>query len=407
VDRLINPHPQRTEQVLPRVLLCAADVGCGHGRAATAIELAMRSGRPSLRPKLLDVLVTTPRWFNRIYRDTYLAAAKHLPRLNGWLYNSTDVAGTPSGRGVAAAIESLALRSFCDSELVREADLIVCTHFLCARVLSRLRGRGGLKAKLAVVVTDQHPHAVWRVAHADLFMVASDSAADEMARNGIDSSRTVVTGIPIDWRFDRQMSQAQARHKQHLPPQGKIILLTGGGLGLGGIDHALDGILAAGGDHFAVVVCGHNENLRASLLERVGGRFANRCRILGLTTKMHELMAAADLLVGKPGGLTTAEAAARGLPMVLLRPIPGQEERNAQVIVQAKAAVLYNDPFAAGQAAAALVAQPDVIDQMRHSAQRFGRIGSARAAAQAALGLCATRFNTAQFPGIAKRIGSV
>jgi processive 1,2-diacylglycerol beta-glucosyltransferase len=383
----------RARQAFPRVLLCAADVGCGHKRAATAIELAMRSAHPGLRPKFLDALENAPRWFNHIYRDMYLVAAKHLPRFNGWLYDCTDISGTPADRGLAAEIEALAMRAFCECDSVRDADLIVCTHFLCARVLSRLRGRGELKAKLAIVVTDQHPHAVWRVPHADLFMVASQLAADEMARNGIDASRTIVTGIPIDWRFDKPMSQMQARFKQQLPTDGKIILLTGGGLGLGGIDQALDGILSADGDHYAVVVCGQNENLQKSLLSRIGRRFAHRCRIIGLTTKMHELMAAADLLVGKPGGLTTAEAAARGLPMVLLRPIPGQEERNAQVIVQSNAAVLYEDPFVAGQAAAALVHQSDVIDQMRRSAEHFGRAGSARAAAEASLALCSTRFD--------------
>ncbi len=102
---------------------------------------------------------------------------------------------------------------------------------------------------------------------------------------------------------------------------------------------------------------------------------------------MHELMAGADLLVGKPGGLTSAEAAARGLPMVLLRPIPGQEERNAKVLVQAGAAILQKDPLEAGKRAAELLMQREVIDRMRGCAVRFGRGGSAKAAAEAAMGL--------------------
>jgi processive 1,2-diacylglycerol beta-glucosyltransferase len=104
------------------------------------------------------------------------------------------------------------------------------------------------------------------------------------------------------------------------------------------------------------------------------------------------LMAAADLLVGKPGGLTTAEAAARGLPMVLLRPIPGQEERNADVLVQAGAAIRCGEPFAAGQTAATLVGQSQVMADMRHGARLFGKPRSARAAAEAALALCMTNI---------------
>jgi processive 1,2-diacylglycerol beta-glucosyltransferase len=372
---------------LPRVVFCAADVGCGHGRAAMAVMTAMRMEHPGLRPEMIDALTYTPRWFNHIYKDVYLAAAKHAPRLNGWLYKSTDTAGTPGDRGIAAGLEAFALRRFCASEVVQRADLIVCTHFLCGRVLSKMRGSRKLNAKLAVVVTDQHPHAVWRVANADLFMVASEPAAEEMGRNGIEASRTVVTGIPIDWRFGLAMSRERARQKQQLPVDRPIVLLTGGGLGLGGIEQALDGLLATAGEHFVVVVCGHNEELRGRLMKRAGGQIAERCRILGVTTKMHELMAGADLLVGKPGGLTSAEAAARGLPMVLLRPIPGQEERNAQVLVEAGAAVLQKDPFEAGKTAAGLVTQHDVIGEMRRCAAEFGRGDSARGAAEAAMGL--------------------
>lgn len=391
-------HVSRANGDLPRVLFCAADVGCGHGRAAMAVMIAMRRAHPLLRTSSMDALQYTPRWFNHMYRDMYVAAAKHLPRFNGWLYDSTDVEGTPKQHGIAAAIEMHALERFCRADEVQKADLIICTHFLCARVFSRLRARGELRSKLAVVITDQHPHAVWRVPHADLFMVASDHAAEEMARNGIEPRRTVVTGIPIDSRFDRPMSRDEARFRQQLPLDKPIILLTGGGLGLGGLDKALDGILQTAGDCFTVVVCGHNHALEQQLIRRMNGHFHNRCRILGVTTKMHELMAAADVMVGKPGGLTTAEAAARSLPMVLLRPIPGQEERNAQIMVRSQAAIRCDDPFAAGKAATALILKPNEIVLMRHGAQGLGRPCSARSAAEAAMALCSTESAPEEIP---------
>jgi len=375
----------RTPENQPRVVLCTADVGCGHARAATAILLALRGLRPDLRPVIVEALSCAPRWFNHLYRDTYLAAVKHAPRLNGWLYYRMDVFGTPAYRGVVSLIEVFALRSFCDGDEIVQADLIICTHFLCARVLSRLRQRGHLRAKLAVVVTDHHPHAVWRVSQADLNFVASDAAADEMLRNGIDAHKIVVTGIPVDARFDIAMSQAEARFRQQLPNV-PILLLTGGGLGLGGLEHALEGALASEGEHYAVVVCGHNQTLRTRLLHRFGN--SPRCRILGVTTKMHELMAAADLLVGKPGGMTSTEAIARGLPMVLMKPIPGQEQRNADILMQANAAIGHTDPFAAGQAAAALLRQPDKLQQMRSCVSGLQKSGSARGIADAALNLC-------------------
>jgi processive 1,2-diacylglycerol beta-glucosyltransferase len=386
---------------LPRVLVCAADVGCGHGRAAAAVALAMRRGWPGVRLKLVDALLTTPRWFNHLYKDTYLFAARHLPRANGWLYARTDVAGTPSDRSFSAMIESIALRRFCASPVVREADLIVCTHFLCARVLSQARRRGLIHAKLVVIVTDQHPHAIWRVPHADLFMVASDKAAQEMARQGIDPRRTLVSGIPIDRRFDQPLDKLNARRRHKLPPDARVILLSGGGLGLGGLDRALEGIVASGENVHTVVVCGRNVALYDQL-RRQAARL-KEYRILGHTTRMHELMAAADLLVGKPGGLTTSEACAVGLPMLLLRPLPGQEDHNARTLSGVGAARLELDPFEAGKVAASLVLQRDVVEQMSECARRFGRVGSARIAAEAAMSVykpeCADRSAQRAFAG--------
>ncbi len=123
----------------PRVLLCTADVGCGHGRAAHAVNLAIRSGWPGAQTKVVDALATTPAWFNHIYRDLYLAGAKHFPRFNGWLYNRTDLHGMDEDSGLGAMLESRAMRAFCNSEPVKEADIIVCTHFLCACFVGNAR----------------------------------------------------------------------------------------------------------------------------------------------------------------------------------------------------------------------------------------------------------------------------
>lgn len=366
----------------PRILVCTADVGCGHSRAAGAITLALRHQRPDASTTMIDALAAAPRWFTALYRDAYLAAVRRTPALTGWLYDRTDTPAPPPQRGLSRAIESLALRRFCESEDVRAADLVICTHFLCARVLSRMRSAGRLRARLAVVVTDQHPHAVWRIPNADLFLVASDDAARYMARRGHD--RSLPTGIPIIPRFDAPRTQAAARTMRGLPATAPLILVTGGGLGLGGLDLALDGILASNGDAHAVVVCGRNEALRRRLAARTP---RHNVSIIGYTRHMHDLMAAADILVGKPGGLSTAEAAALHLPMVLLRPIPGQEERNASALVAAGAAVLHRDPFQAGRAAAQLVQQPDRLAAMKRATSLIARPDSASRAANAILGL--------------------
>ncbi len=375
------------------IVVCTADVGCGHGRAAAAIALELRERPPTRSVPVIDALRTAPRWFTSFYRDAYLFGVGRLPSLMASLYERTDVPGVPSHRGVASWMEASALSALSRSDAILRADLIVCTHFLCARVLSRMRGEGRLHARVVVVVTDQHPHAVWRVPNADLYCVASPSAKETMVRTGIDAARVMDLGIPIDARFARPLSPESARAKHHLPAKGPIVLVSGGGLGIGGLDRVLEGLLETPSEHFPVVVCGRNERLRAQLERRVAG-MPDRCKIIGHTIHMHELMAAADLMVCKPGGLTTSEATAIGLPMVLLKPIPGQEEHNASMLVSSGAAVLEPDARRAGRLAGQLTRDVAKIERLRTASASLGRPHAASAIAKAVLDMAPARQAT-------------
>lgn len=383
---LLNPPGCRfggRPSVTGKVLVLTADIGCGHGRAAAAVALRLRTHHPHLDTRILDALTLCPRWFTLGYRDLYLLGAKHLPKLSGKVYDLSD--RPARRRSLAHLIETRALRRLLRSEELTSADLIITTHFLTARVLSHIRGTGQLRARLAVIVTDQHPHAVWRVPHADLFCVASSAARETMLRDGIPAERVRVTGIPIDARFHEPIDQEDARARHGLPQGRPVILLSGGGLGLGGIDTALQSLVATPGRHHAVVVCGKNAKLHRRLSATYGQ--SDAVTVIGHTTRMHELMAAADLMLGKPGGLTTSEAAARGLPMVLLRPLPGQEEHNAAALTRAGVARLCPDPAAAGKLAAELVADAPALAAMQEAARRFAPVAPAEAVVRHALGL--------------------
>lgn len=370
----------------PRILLCTADVGCGHGRAAAAIALALRGALPGSRVPVLDALQFTPAWFNLAYRDGYLFAIRRLPKVVASLYRKTDFSGIPGHDGTGPALEAMALGRLARHEAVDSADAIVCTHFLVARYFSRLKSLGRIKASLGVVVTDQHPHAIWRSPNVDRYFVASESARLVLTSNGVKEDRITSAGIPIDQRFATPLSQKAARAKHSLPEDRPIVLFSGGGLGLGGLDVALEAFLSQATGSFGVVVCGKNTNLNRVLAARAEQPgWKDRCRIVGHTIHMHELMAAADLMVCKPGGLTTSEATAMGMPMVLLPPIPGQEEHNAQRLVESGAALAFTDPAAAGHAARALASDIDALARHRKDASALGRAGSAEAIASVVL----------------------
>jgi processive 1,2-diacylglycerol beta-glucosyltransferase len=387
--------PAAASALAPRIVICSAAVGCGHTRAGVAVKQALGMIAPSAEVHLLEALDFAAPWFVRVYRDAYLRLISGLPAVAGWMYHATD--GRPGEGGSMAPVERRALRGFVEHPLLASADVILCTHFLCARVLSPLRRAGQLTAALCVGVTDQHPHAVWLVPGADRFLLPSAEAQATAIRAGINPTRTVATGIPIDPRFASAADRAAARAALGLPEDRPVALLAGGGLGLGGVDAALAAVLGSGRRVHAAVICGRSADLHRKVSRLAEGRGMGTggggvpegptCSVVGFTNRMPEFMAAADVLVGKPGGLTTAEAAASGLPMVLLRPIPGQEDRNARLLVEGGAAVLRPDPGQAGAVAAELAGDAPRLRAMRQAARAFGRSDSAMLAARAVLGL--------------------
>lgn len=356
-----------------------------------AIRAALLQRVPEARTELIEALDFAPKWFTKAYRDGYLRAIAKTPRVAGWLYQASD---KPQGKsGMGDAVERAGLRKFVALPSVQNADVIVTTHFLCGRVLSAAKRRGKLRTPLVVGVTDQHPHGVWLVPHADRILVASDQARDAAVRHGILPERVRVTGVPIDTVFASPTDQASVRAKHGLPAGKAVVLIAGGGLGLGGMEQAVHGAINEAQTHsdnvHLVVVCGSNTELKARL-DALAGRQSGRgvtCSILGFTHDMADLMSVASVMVGKPGGLTTAEACAKGLAMVLLKPIPGQEERNAHRLVSAGAAVLEPDGLKAGALAVAIVREHGGQEKMRQASRALGVPGSAMNAVAQVLSL--------------------
>lgn len=355
-----------------RVVLAAASVGCGHKRAALAVSETLASrGRP-VESTLLEVLDEAPAWFRMLYHDGYLRAVRHAPWLVGAMYDAADVPARDRRMlaGVLDRVEDAVTRRFRARAELHAADVVVSTHFLTTAVLGRMRLRGQLHAPLVTVVTDEHPHSAWIHPGSDATCVASHGARETAIAAGLRPERVHATGIPIDPRF--------CLAQPACAPDGRPkVLACGGGYGLGGIDRAVASLLAMPLDAEVTVVCGKNAALERTLrsLATAHGNRPGRpsLRVIGLTGRMHELMAESDLMVGKPGGLTTSEARAMALPMVLLRPIPGQEERNARALVAAGAAVRAPRPQDVGATVAAILSDRCRLVAMRTAAAALGR----------------------------------
>jgi len=353
-----------------RVLILSASVGSGHVKAAEALERAMR-GRADVEEVLCDdSLDHTNVLHKQLYSTLYAKLSAMLPEFLGWWYESSDDPWVSDRSRLALDIpQALPLMN-----LVKEfrPDIILCTHFMPAGVLSWLIGNGKLDARLGIVITDFHFHAFWITRAFHWYFVAQEEDKIHMEALGLPGDRIEVTGIPVAPEFARPVDADAVLVRHGLRPGRPTLLVAGGTLGLSPASAVVRRLLQLDRDFQVIVACGRNEELRGAISSLVADR-SDDFRVLGYTNEMPDLMGAASILLSKPGGMTTAEALARGLPMMILDPIGGQEERNSDVLLEVGAAVKCTEVTLVAHKLRCLLDNPDRLRAMGANARRLGR----------------------------------
>jgi processive 1,2-diacylglycerol beta-glucosyltransferase len=366
--------------MLKKVLLLSASAGAGHMRAAEAIEKAFkqRADGESREVQHLDILNYTNKVFRHFYSKAYIDLVNKLPEVPGWMYDKLDKPWKNERRRLA--LDKLNTRPFV--KLLREyqPDLIVCTHFLPAEIVSWLKAKERLASRQVIIVTDFDVHAMWLVHHYEHYFVVIEEARVYLEALGIPPSKITVSGLPIDPVFAKKKDKQEMRAKHGLAPDRTTILLSAGGFGVGSVGALVNSLLPLQHRAQIVAICGRNEELKKRL-SRQAARARSDATVLlkpfGYTQQMDELMAAADLVVGKPGGLTTSEALAKGLVFVIVNPIPGQEERNSDHLLESAVAVRCNNLRTLSYKLDRLLADPARLASMQANARKMGRPNAA------------------------------
>jgi processive 1,2-diacylglycerol beta-glucosyltransferase len=267
-----------------------------------------------------------------------------MPEVLGWLYDHLDKPWKNERRRLA--FDKLNTRPFVKLLKEYRPDISICTHFLPAEIVSWLKAKERIMSRQAIIVTDFDVHAMWLCHHYEHYFVALDETREHMERLGIPAEKLTVSGIPIDPVFAREKDKKEMRRKHGLKEDGTTILVSAGGFGVGPIEHLMASLLQLKHPAQAIVICGRNEELK-DRIERLARNLppasAVAVHALGYTTGMDEYMAASDIVLGKPGGLTTSEALAKGLVFVIVNPIPGQEERNSDHLLEEGVAIRCNN----------------------------------------------------------------
>lgn len=343
-------------------------------RAAEALEKLGRDAPCKVRN--LDVLEHFPRPFQMLYRDAYLEMVGKAPALFEWIYELTD---KPFAADLIrlAFEEASAVKFFQEMEEFRP-DLVLCTHFLPATLLALRRRKNLFAGKILTVVTDFDVHGMWLAAPSDHYFVAVDEARSYLESFGIEGRNITVSGIPTDPVFSQSKSRAELAAKHGLRAGLPTLLVSSGGFGVTNVREILEALSGLTREVQIVIACGRNLELKTDLEEYAAAHPRRHLRPLGFTREIDEFMELADLMVGKPGGLTTWESFLKGLAWVVVNPIPGQEERNTYHLLEEGVGIWCYEPRTLAFKLDQLLGDGDRLRAMQRNARRMGRPDAGR-----------------------------
>lgn len=351
----------------PRILVLSASTGNGHVTAANAIADEAKSR--GLHALSVDTLDFCPKAYKVWYAGGYEMLVRRRPGLWGHFYEVSDQPGTLfEFQDWLDTTMCEKLEKLVDQE---KPDWVVCTHSLPQPRLAELRKKYGFK--MAIVITDLWPHAMWLRGEPDLFFVPQEWTRDELVkREARFRDRIHVAGMPVHGVFGCQKGQPETRRELGLPEAGTVVSIVSGGIGAGPMVGAVRSLASVAGH--VVAVAGRNKPLYRRLTRAFEADA--RVSVWGNTPqpKMALMMAASDLLVSKPGGLTTFESLAVGVPMVVFWPflIPGQEEGNARFLVESGCGAEAKTLKDLAPVVGGLLGAPDRLAQMRSACLRQG-----------------------------------
>ncbi|MFC1658181.1 glycosyltransferase [Candidatus Omnitrophota bacterium] len=343
-----------------KIVIVYASAGNGHRRAAEAIHDCLKKDYPKAEASLIDIVEYTNSWFARFYSRGYSFLVVRLKALWAITYYLTNL------RVFAAWFKFFSrqnCRPFINILKTQQPDIVVSTHFFPSEVVAHLKRKREINSRLVTIMTDFSPHALWLMKNCDDYIVALDYSRDCLIRRGIEQDTIKVLGIPIDSGF------SGGRQRKAEPQELSALLITGA-FGFSLIERAVDMLFS---QIRLVVVCGNNQGLYNNLKRKNYPSI----ELFGFTKEIPRLMSQVDLIITKPGGLTTSEALAMELPMLLIGAIPGQESENARILEGLGCAIRVGNAPVLAKTIADLKAHREKLDLMRANIQKIRKPDSA------------------------------
>ncbi|NQT89833.1 MAG: UDP-N-acetylglucosamine 2-epimerase [Candidatus Omnitrophica bacterium] len=339
-----------------------------------AIEKALRYLDPDIQVYNINSFNYTNPILEKVINRTYTGVIKRTPEVWEYLYdNPKIVKNTQRLKDMIHRFNSSKMRTLIEDF---RPDAIACTQAFPCGMVADYKVTYGSDVPLVGVLTDFYPHSYWVYEAVNRYAVASDEARLKLLQDGVSPEKVAVFGIPIDAAFKISLDKDKSLERLGLDKDAKTILIMGGSTGLGPIKRIVATLDRIGPKIQMVIVTGTNTKLQGYLNRRVKN-FKNKIQVIGYADNMNELMTASDMIITKPGGLTVSEAMAKGLPMIIINPIPGQEAKNTQFLLQQKVAVKADNEEDLAILVENLCYNPSKLEAMRAAASAIGKPESA------------------------------
>lgn len=314
-----------------KALIFSVSIGAGHDSAANSLGETLLDLAPGSEVKIVDTFQYINSVLHKVVVGSYMETLKFTPKVWGYLYDQAEDGERLVDLGqLLSKLLSPKLEHLLEKV---NPDVILTTHAFPTGMLSVLKEKGLIKPILVSVVTDFHVHPFWIHQGVDLYFIPAADLAFPLTQSGIAPERIRSVGIPLRPQFRQLLDPLKAKEKLRLEPL-PTVLVMGGGLGLGRIELITRSILQD--QTFQVlVVAGKNSRLQDNLQDLNNPRL----KVLGYVENMAEVMTAADIIISKPGGVTTAEILALGKPLVIYSSLPGQEDRNTYYLLNKGVAI--------------------------------------------------------------------
>ena len=342
----------------------------GHRQGAVAIAKSLKSLDPDCEVLSINGFGYIYPLMEKIINTAYMGVIKRAPRIWEYLYDNPKVIKfSEKWKQSIHKSSHKKLKPLIDEF---KPDVVVCTQAFPCGMVADYKKTHQLGLTVIGVLTDYAPHLYWLHEGVDYYVVPSQEANDRYVKEGIPEACIKILGIPIRMKFAEHEGAGNIAKKLGLDLNIPIILIMGGGQGLGPMKEAVKSLVHLERSLQLIVICGTNVKL-VNWIKKIQRKTAKRIIFYNYASNVDELMEVSTLIVSKPGGMTTSECLAKGLPMVIVDPIPGQEERNSQFLVNQGIAIRVDNKHHIAREIDALLNNPKQLAGMKQAALKNGK----------------------------------